>query len=258
MLFSTWMTVFAQGEPQQAPSWTMYVPMLIIGFMMIMFLRTSSKQKREMQQAMSNLKKNDKVVTIGGILGTVVSVSPPEMALAGADPPVPDPVVQGERGLVVGKDVELDLADADRPRPVLGALHQGITDAPPAVAVRDHEPDVGDVLAGRMAFPADGEAADDLAVELGDEHGGVPVPSDRLEVAPFLGDAAPASVGDQPAALLRPDGLRQAHERAGVARLSAADGRRHSTTAPAPPRLGSPAASSSPSSPSPTAEAPPK
>jgi hypothetical protein len=128
----------------------------------------------------------------------------------------------------------------------------------PAIAVRDHEPDVGDVLAGRMAFPSDGEATDDLALELGDEHGCVLVPADRPEVTTFLGDTAPAPVGDEPAALLGADSLGQAHERNGIARLCTPDDRAHSTTAPAPPRLGSPAASSSPLAPSPTAEAPPK
>jgi preprotein translocase subunit YajC len=71
----TWLALFAQGDPQQAaPSWSMWLPFLIMGLMLVLFFRTSAKQRRELQKALSALKKNDRVVTSGGILGTVVAV----------------------------------------------------------------------------------------------------------------------------------------------------------------------------------------
>src|SRR5262245_36741175 len=180
------------------------------------------------------------------------------MPLADADLPVAEPVVQRERRLVVREDVQLDLAYADSPRPVLGLLHERAADPAPPEPIGDHEAHVRDVLARGVAVPPDRKPADDHAVELGDEHGGVRMPTDRLEVASLLGHAPPVAVGDEPASLFRPDRLGKVHERPGVAGLGVADDRRHSTIAPAPPRLGSPAASSLPSAPRPTADAPPK
>ena len=72
---SSWIAIFAQTDtPQPAPSWAMWLPFIVMGLMLVMFFRASSKQKRELQRALSALKKNDKVVTSGGILGVVVAI----------------------------------------------------------------------------------------------------------------------------------------------------------------------------------------
>lgn len=52
-------------------SYLMFAPVLLL---VLMFFRASSKQKREQQSLLANMKKNDKVVTSGGILGTIVSM----------------------------------------------------------------------------------------------------------------------------------------------------------------------------------------
>lgn len=52
----------------------MYLPFIVMGLMLVMFLRTSSKQKKELQRALAAMKKNDRVVTSGGILGVVVAL----------------------------------------------------------------------------------------------------------------------------------------------------------------------------------------
>ena len=56
-------------------------PILMIGFMAIFIvffyfvvIRPQNKQKKEMQKMLDALKKGDKVVTIGGIIGKVASV----------------------------------------------------------------------------------------------------------------------------------------------------------------------------------------
>jgi preprotein translocase subunit YajC len=73
---SVWLPIFAQEANQQggAPSLVTYIPFIIMGLMLVMFFRATSKQRKEQQNALSALKKNDKVVTSGGILGVVVAI----------------------------------------------------------------------------------------------------------------------------------------------------------------------------------------
>ena len=66
--------VILAQEPGQPPGWTMYLPFIIMGLMLVMFFRASSKQKRELQTALAAMKKNDKVITSGGIIGVVVAI----------------------------------------------------------------------------------------------------------------------------------------------------------------------------------------
>src|SRR5262245_48331791 len=74
-LFS-WFTLLAETDaqqPQGAPTWTLLMYALPL-FLLFMFLRSGARQKREMQKALAAMKKGDKVVTSGGILGVIVSV----------------------------------------------------------------------------------------------------------------------------------------------------------------------------------------
>ena len=62
----------AQG---QAGGWTMWVMLLLIFVIMWFFMiRPQRKQQKELQTFRDSLKKGDKVVTIGGIYGTVVEL----------------------------------------------------------------------------------------------------------------------------------------------------------------------------------------
>ena len=62
----------AQG---QAGGWTMWVMLLLIFVIMWFFMiRPQRKQQKELQKFRDSLKKGDKVVTIGGIYGTVVEI----------------------------------------------------------------------------------------------------------------------------------------------------------------------------------------
>jgi preprotein translocase subunit YajC len=57
---------------------------ILIGFTILMFffvLRGPRKQKQQHKQMVSSLKKNDKVRTIGGIIGTVVDIKDDEFVL---------------------------------------------------------------------------------------------------------------------------------------------------------------------------------
>ena len=47
---------------------------LIFGVMYFLMIRPQMKQQKELAQMQSKLKKNDEVVTVGGIYGTVVNL----------------------------------------------------------------------------------------------------------------------------------------------------------------------------------------
>lgn len=70
---SVWLPLLAQ-EPQGPAGWVQFIPFAIMGLMLVMFFRASSRQRKELQNALAGLKKNDKVVTSGGILGVVVAI----------------------------------------------------------------------------------------------------------------------------------------------------------------------------------------
>jgi len=70
---TSWIAIFAEGEANPAGIWA-YLPYLVLGLMVVMFIRSTSKQKRAVQESLNAIKKNDKVVTSGGILGVVVAI----------------------------------------------------------------------------------------------------------------------------------------------------------------------------------------
>lgn len=62
--------------PEPVPFWVLLAPILIV--VILYQLMISGPQRREQarrEEMLKGLKKNDPIVTIGGILGTVVSVS---------------------------------------------------------------------------------------------------------------------------------------------------------------------------------------
>lgn len=66
----------AEGGPQGLPIW---VPFMIVGLLYYFMLFRPEKAQRETHQGLlNNLKKNDQVVTAGGIRGVVVNPQPGE------------------------------------------------------------------------------------------------------------------------------------------------------------------------------------
>ncbi len=52
----------------------MFIPLiLIMGIMYFFMIRPQNKKQKELQKKLDSLKKGDKVITIGGIHGTIVS-----------------------------------------------------------------------------------------------------------------------------------------------------------------------------------------
>lgn len=62
----------AQPQGSSAPMWIMMA--LIFVVMYFFMIRPQRKQQKELAEFRSSLKKGDKVVTVGGIYGTVVEV----------------------------------------------------------------------------------------------------------------------------------------------------------------------------------------
>ena len=56
------------------PLVNMFPIVLIVFVMYFLLIRPQSKQQKELAQLQKNLKKNDQVVTFGGIHGTVVNL----------------------------------------------------------------------------------------------------------------------------------------------------------------------------------------
>lgn len=68
-----------QGAPPKAPEVSpviQFLPMILIGvFFYVILLRPQQKEARRRHQVLSQLKKNDKVVTTSGIIGTIADFS---------------------------------------------------------------------------------------------------------------------------------------------------------------------------------------
>ena len=68
--------LLANGENAVPPAWLSVLPFLVIGVLFYMLLIRPERGKQQSHRSMlSNLKKSDRVVTIGGIKGIVVNVN---------------------------------------------------------------------------------------------------------------------------------------------------------------------------------------
>jgi len=72
------MTFLQAAEAAQSPAgsgWSMWIMLILIIVVMWFFMiRPQRKQQKELQKFRDGLKKGDKVVTVGGIYGTVCEV----------------------------------------------------------------------------------------------------------------------------------------------------------------------------------------
>ena len=68
-------TLLQAAQPAQGGGWSMWVMLLLIFVVMWFFMiRPQRKQQKELENFRNSLKKGDKVVTIGGIYGTVCEI----------------------------------------------------------------------------------------------------------------------------------------------------------------------------------------
>ena len=73
----------APGAPNAAPGGSSFMIMMIVllGAMILFSFVSSRREKKKRDQLLGNIKKHDKVLTIGGVVGTVVEVKDAEIIL---------------------------------------------------------------------------------------------------------------------------------------------------------------------------------
>ena len=68
--------LLAQSNGQPASGILGFLPIILIGFVFYLFiLRPQFKQKKQHENALSELKKGDKIITRGGLYGKIVNFS---------------------------------------------------------------------------------------------------------------------------------------------------------------------------------------
>lgn len=76
MNFELVSTAFAQGTESAprggAPMWPMFLAIFVVFYFFL--IRPQQKRQKESQNMMNNLGKGDRVITIGGIHGTIVTI----------------------------------------------------------------------------------------------------------------------------------------------------------------------------------------
>lgn len=75
---SLFMPVLAAGEANQPPqsSWVLWAPLvLMVAFYYVLLIRPQQKERAKRQELLNSLKKNDRVVTTSGMVGTVANIS---------------------------------------------------------------------------------------------------------------------------------------------------------------------------------------
>ena len=66
----------AAGEAAKTPQWVGFAPMVLIGvFFYVFLIRPQQKESKRRQSLLGALKKNDKVFTSGGLIGTIAEIS---------------------------------------------------------------------------------------------------------------------------------------------------------------------------------------
>ena len=65
----------------QAPFWAnpIFLPLILMGIFLFFSSRTKKNQEKKVQDMLGNLKRGDRVQTIGGIIGTVVEARETEV-----------------------------------------------------------------------------------------------------------------------------------------------------------------------------------
>lgn len=77
---------FLQAEGSAAATWASFLPLIVV-FVVFYFvlIRPQQQQQKKRQEMLSQLKKGDKVITVGGIHGEITEVHDDEVQLRIAD-----------------------------------------------------------------------------------------------------------------------------------------------------------------------------
>jgi preprotein translocase subunit YajC len=97
-------TPVTAGQPQQAPSMLPSLGFMVLLFVVFYFLmiRPQQKQRKEHELMLSQIKAGDRVITSGGIYGTVTTVTDKTVMVRVSE----NSVIELARGAISGKVVE--------------------------------------------------------------------------------------------------------------------------------------------------------
>lgn len=74
---TSFLTLAEEGAPVEPQSTSPLILLAVLfGLFYFVILRPQSRERRKRQETLGALKKNDRVVSIGGIIGTVADLSP--------------------------------------------------------------------------------------------------------------------------------------------------------------------------------------
>jgi len=82
----SWAYAAQGGGATDSPMWTFVVPMLLmVGIFYFLLIRPQQKKAKEHKALLDNLKRGDRVITNGGILGTIITIDDQIVSLEVAD-----------------------------------------------------------------------------------------------------------------------------------------------------------------------------
>jgi preprotein translocase subunit YajC len=76
----------AGGATEASPMWTFVVPMIfMVAIFYFMLIRPQQRKAKEHRQLLENLKRGDKVITNGGLIGVIANIDDQIVTLEVAD-----------------------------------------------------------------------------------------------------------------------------------------------------------------------------
>lgn len=81
-----WAHAAQGGAPEASPMWTFVVPMVfMVAIFYFLLIRPQQKKAKEHKQMLENLKRGDRVITAGGLIGDIVAISDQTLTIEIAD-----------------------------------------------------------------------------------------------------------------------------------------------------------------------------
>jgi preprotein translocase subunit YajC len=81
-----WAYAAQGGGAEASPMWTFVVPMIfMVAIFYFLLIRPQQKKAKEHKQLLDNLKRGDRVLTAGGLIGEITSISEQTVTMEIAD-----------------------------------------------------------------------------------------------------------------------------------------------------------------------------
>ena len=81
-----WAYAAQGGGAEASPMWTFVVPMIfMVAIFYFLLIRPQQRKAKEHKQLLENLKRGDRVITAGGLIGEIASISDQTLTIEIAD-----------------------------------------------------------------------------------------------------------------------------------------------------------------------------